>query len=171
MRYRLILAGLLASCVAGPLAAQVRLLEAGIYCVSPRTGEQVEAPDTVAGVVHTIVGEPFDVIGRVVPLQQGLSFGIRTELKASDPLTVRMALRHPPMVDNEGQTGGSYTTTLPARASHVRSFTFDYAYEMVPGRWTMEIWDQDELLLSVGFDVVNHPVAAVDDACQSKLQA
>lgn len=171
MRHRLIWAVTALFCAATPLAAQVRLLEAGIYCVSPRTGDTREAPDTAAGVIHTISGAPFDVLGRVVPLQQGLSFGIRTELKASAPLEVRMAMQHPPWEALGGRTSGSYTTTLSAGRPNVRSFTFDFPYEMVPGPWIMEIWDQEALLLSVAFDVVPHPVAAVDAVCGAKLQA
>lgn len=162
MRHRLI--GFLL-CFAGPAAADgVTLLESGLFCASPRTEESRPAPDTVEGVVHEMQSGPFDVAGQVVPLVPGLAFGIRFRSDLTKDRVVRMVTLHPPL-GPEGQTRSSWETVLQAGAVRARAFSFDHAYELVPGTWTMEVWEGSEVLLSVPFAVTTAPVSAVDGIC------
>jgi hypothetical protein len=170
MRHRL-RAPFIALCVASALpagATELRLEEAGIYCVSPKTGGSEPAPNTVSGVVNFIEGRPFDLPGRVVPTRLGLGFGIRVRLEEDGDLPVRMHMRHPPL-GSDGATESWYESVVRGGEIHTRSFTFDEPWEMVPGTWTMEIRRGDDVLLAVEFAVTDAPVPAVDAVCSTLL--
>ena len=153
-----------------PAAAQVRLLEAGIVCPRVQEGETRPAPGTQAGYVRMVPGLSFDMPGRTVPLVPDLAFGIRLELKADAPLEVTMVTRHPPM-GPDGVTEQRHQTTLPAGDSYVRSYSFDFDYEMLPGTWEMGVELDGRTLVSVPFTVTRADDRRVTDICAPVLQS
>ena len=167
MRHRLTF--LLCAALAAPVAAQVRLVEAGIVCPTLRDGDRRPAPDTQAGFVRMVDGITIDVPGRTVPLIPDLGFGIRLATLYDAPRDVTMVTRHPPM-GPDGVTVQTHPAVLPAAgAVYARTYSFDYDYEMLPGTWTLAVEDGEETLLSVDFEIVAS--APMPAACTAMLQS
>ncbi|WGH79203.1 DUF3859 domain-containing protein [Jannaschia ovalis] len=167
MRHRLI--GLAAGLVllAGPAAAQVRLLEAGIICPRISTGELVEAPGTEAGHIRRIEeGLGFDLAARTVPTMDNLSFGFRTALKDGAPATdVTIVVTHPPM-GPRGVTREEWPDTLFPGQTNLNLFTFELDYEKVPGPWTFAVEVAGRPVVSVPFEVTREGARGpVEAAC------
>ena len=57
---------------------------------------------------------------------------------------------------NTGETKLRSESSFPtdAGAIHYAGYTFTYPWEIVPGVWTMELWDGDRKLASQSFNVV-----------------
>lgn len=166
MRHRLtrILTLLLSLTCAAPVAAQVELLRAGAVCPDGRNGPLRDAPGTLLGGVREIAGFSVDVETREIPLLPGLGLGIETRWTGDAPRTVQIVTLHPPMGDAR-ITRQHYTRTLTPGAINVRAYTFEFAYEMLPGPWTFQVEDETGILLSVDFTVSDAPNAAVTEAC------
>jgi hypothetical protein len=146
---------LLLAVLASPAAAEVTLVEAGVICPRPVTGEMQEAPGTEAGFIRLVERDPtFDALSRQVPLIDLMSFGIRAALDAgqgAQPVTV--VITHPPMGDRDVTRQEWETVLLPGQVK-LSLFTFEAPYEMIPGAWTFGIEQDGERLLDVPFDVV-----------------
>ncbi|CUH39208.1 hypothetical protein JSE7799_01931 [Jannaschia seosinensis] len=156
MRYRLTI--LISTCVAlaAPAAAQVHLVEAGIICPRPTTGELMEAPGTEAGFIRQIDESlVFDLPDRIVPTMDRLSFGFRTGVKLGTPSQiVTVVITHPPMGPRD-VTREEWEDKIPAGTESLNLFTFEKEYEKVPGPWTFEIEKDGETLVEVPFTVVD----------------
>ena len=141
---------------------QVRLVDEGAYEVAGSLHENV-AENTVAGVVRTIDSKVLVQPGQVVDARLGRSFGFRYFLDCergkdlSVPMTIRV--QHPPL----RKPGTRHAETIStwdndAWGNHVRpnihsGYRFDEAWEMVPGRWTIQVVHRDRVLLERHFDV------------------
>ena len=173
MRHRLTFAlAALISAVAptGPAMAEIELVRAGIVCPDGRNGPLRDAPDTVLGGVREIADLAVDVETRDVPLIPGLGLGIETRWQGDGPHFVRMLTLHPPM-GSTGTTRQSYGKTLIPGDVSVRAYTFEFAYELVPGVWSLQVTDETGLLLSVDFTVSDAPNAAVTEGCGLSLNS
>ena len=138
----------------------VTAIEVGIFC-SEDTGERTEAPGTVSGFVDTVRNVQFKVSTTVVPVAPGFSFGYRATLDpgafpdagADGSATVLLTTRHPPFRGN-GVTTQIRTSTVFAGGAPATLYSFDYDYEMVPGRWSFEMEREGRTLVRVTFDAV-----------------
>lgn len=146
------------------MAAQVELVRAGVVCPDGRDGPLRDAPGTLMGGVREIAGLSIDVETRNIPLIPGLGLGIETRWTGDAPQSVRMVTLHPPMGD-AGTTRQDYARTLAPGGTNVRAYTFEFAYELLPGPWTLQVEDETGILLSVEFTVSDAPNAAVTEAC------
>ncbi|CTQ50065.1 DUF3859 domain-containing protein [Jannaschia donghaensis] len=166
MRHRLIqaLTILIAATCATPSVAQVELLAAGVVCPDGRSGPMRDAPDTLVGGVREIPGLSIDVETRAIPMIPCLGLGIETRWAGETARTLRMATLHPPM-GTDGVTRQVYSKVMEPGAVSTRAYTFEFAYEMVPGAWTLQVEDATGILLSVDFVVTDTPNAAVTQAC------
>lgn len=166
MRHRLVtgLTALIFATCATPTVAQVELISAGIVCPDGRDGPLRDAPGTLLGGVREIADLAIDVETRDVPLIPGLGLGITTRWVGTAPHTVRMATLHPPMGDS-ATTRQEYVKTLIPGEISTRAYTFEFAYELLPGAWTLQVEDETGILLEVEFTVSDAPNSAVTDAC------
>lgn len=160
--------------VAGPGAAKIRLVEAGIMCPELReTTDRIEAPDTETGFIDIVDGNTeFDLPDRQVPTLQHLSFGLRVALKAGEGATdFRMIVEHPP-IGAEGVTRESWPDTLVPGEESLNFYTFDFPYEMVPGDWVFSIEVDGQAQVTVPF-VVGGPGSnpRVDAVCLGALNS
>ena len=171
MRAALLLALLLAP---WPAAAKVRLLEAGIVCPAPKAeGARREAPDTETGFIDVIEqGLTFDLPDRAVPLMPDLGFGVRVALKDGEPDTrLTIVVEHPP-TGAAGVERESWTQWVTGGETSLNLFSFDHAYEMVPGTWTFSIEVEGERLVSVPFEIgVPGAARRVEEVCLGNLAA
>ncbi|SDH45084.1 DUF3859 domain-containing protein [Alloyangia pacifica] len=134
--------------------APVVLLERGVICQVTPEGAR-PAPETEKGVINLISpGRRVDVATEVVPAALGISFGIRFTLdQAADPMALQVVVTHPPMGPRAVEVESWTTGAAPGEPS-VSLFTFEYAYEMVEGAWTMALEANGERLLEQHFTVV-----------------
>lgn len=158
MRLTLLLLCLLATTVhaapadmTGPLIGS---LESGVICPPPSVGETA-APGTVAGVTHLVAEDPpFVSMSSRVPAVMGIGFGVKT--MTTDLLgigDVTMTVTHPPM-GKDGITQQTFQTRIDGTSPSLTFYQFDYAYELVQGRWQMEATKNGEILYRTSFDVV-----------------
>lgn len=157
-----------------PAMAKVRLVEAGIICPEIRDGDgRREAPETETGFIDIIDQDlVFDLPDRHVPLIQHLSFGFRVALKPGEPNTrITIVVDHPPTGD-AGITRESWSQWIAGGERSMNLFTFDYAYEMVPGPWTFAIEVAGQRQVEVPF-VVGPPGfnPKVDQVCLGALNS
>lgn len=140
--------------LAAPAAAQVRLIDAGIICPRDSDGALIDAPGTETGFIRQIdEGLSFDLPDRVVPTIDQLSFGFRTALKAGaseTPITV--IVTHPPMGER-GVERQEWKDTLVPGGGSMNLFTFEFDYEKVPGSWAFSIEVDDQVVVTVPFEV------------------
>ena len=138
--------------VTGPLIGS---LESGIICPPPSVGESL-APGTVAGVTHLVEeNPPFVSMSDRVPAVIGIGFGAKSMTADLFGLPdVTMTVTHPPM-GKDRVTQQSFQTRIDGTAPSLTFYQFDYPYELVRGRWTMEAQRDGELLYRVAFDVVD----------------
>lgn len=166
MRHRLTsaLTGCPIAICATPAVAQIELLRAGVLCPDGRTGPVRDAPETLMGGVREIPGLSIDIETRDIPMIPGLGLGIETLWTGNALRTVRMVTRHPPMGE-DAVTRQTYMKRMPPGSVSTRAYTFEFAYEMVPGPWTLQVEDATGILLSVDFTVSDAPNAAVTQTC------
>jgi len=162
-----LLAALLSLAAAGCFAQecvkpQVRLVDEGVY-QSRGSLREHRADNTVTGVVREIDSKVLVQPGQVVDAKLGRSFGFRYFLDCeggkdlSVPMTVRV--RHPPLRKPGTQKAETISTwDNDAWGNHSRpnihsGYRFDEPWEMVPGRWTIQVVHRDRVLLERHFDV------------------
>lgn len=153
----LILPGLLSAQGVIPpakMSDQIASFEAGVICAPEAVGERL-APDTVAGVTHTIAGEPpFVSLSRRVPAVLGVGFGVKAMVTDIEGLNdVTMVILHPPM-GPDGQARQSFQTRISGLDPSLTFYQFDYDYELLPGRWQMEAHHAGEVIYRVSFDIL-----------------
>jgi hypothetical protein len=156
---------LAAALLAGPASAQVALVEAGIVCPREVTGALREAPGTEAGVIRDLdQATEFDLTTRVVPTMPDISFGFRVGATGGAGEVVSIVVTHPPMGER-GVTRQEWTTVLAPGTTALNLFTFEEAYEMVPGPWAFAVEAGGERMAEARFEVTEAPVPTVEAMC------
>ncbi len=135
----------------GPEIAGV---EVGVICPPEPVGSS-PAPGTLAGTTHVIDEDPpFVSNTRIVPAAIGIGFGVKAlATDAAGLQDVVMVVTHPPMGKEKISTQ-SFQTRIGGNAPSVTFYQFDYAYELVTGRWQMTAMSDDTVLYQASFDVV-----------------
>lgn len=166
MRHRLIptLTTCLIAICATPAVAQFELVKVGIVCPDGRDGPLRDAPETLLGGVREVSDLTIDVETTDVPLIPGLGLAIETRWTGNAIRFVEMVTLHPPM-GRDGVTRQTYPKTFLPNTTSTRAYTFEFAYELLPGPWSLQVTDANGILLSVDFTVSNAPNAAVTEAC------
>jgi hypothetical protein len=142
-------------CAAQDVVAGVLFsFEAGVIC-PPETVGTAPAPGTVAGVTNQIAEDPpFVSTGRRVPAVLGVGFGVKamaTDGNGIDNVTMRVT--HPPMGPDK-VTVQTFQTRISGLDPSLTFYQFDYSYEVLQGKWTMEAIKDDKTLYRTSFDVV-----------------
>ena len=145
---------------ATPLAAQdvtspqLFSFEGGVVC-APETIGTSPAPGTVAGTINSIAeSPPFVSNGRRVPAVLGIGFGVKA--MANDPIgidPVLMTITHPPMGRDKTKVQ-SFATRIAGDDPSLTFYQFDFAYELLPGTWTMEATQSNTVIYRTTFKVV-----------------
>jgi hypothetical protein len=141
---------------------RLELVEAGFYD-STKAAVTGSIPSTgaAAGTVHeigdvTLLTEPPAPSARV-----GIGFGVRFRSfgeRNGERAALRSVWKIPaPGIDNPNthntyrQSVSDFSTTIGS--THWRGYAFDDPWEVVPGAWTLEIWQGDRKLLEKSFTV------------------
>ena len=158
MSGRAALSAALALVAASPAAAQdlrispaLRDARAGIFCAE-NTGERRPAPGTVSGYVETLAAAELRAETGTLPLVPGLSFGFQATAAGAPIDGAVMTIRHPPF---PGLGATEQTMDLSfGTGPTTYLYSFDLAYEMVPGPWSMEVRADGEVILQARFQAV-----------------
>jgi Domain of unknown function (DUF3859) len=138
----------------------VEIVEKGIFIIEGKT--KVEDRALSAGFRYLASSIKKVEETTIVPGKLGIHFGFRYKI-IGEPVgasaLLRFILRYPqPGIRNPSthqiSTSGEFTETRTIGDIHYRGFGFDSPSEVVLGRWTFEIWYEDQKLTEQAFTVV-----------------
>jgi hypothetical protein len=154
---------LLLSCLSAAQAQvlqRIDITEYGIYTME--TEKSATAPGTASGTLDEVSDVEHVQATTIVPAQLGVAFGFRYKLIGQPKATVSLKnVTHvPPPGMHNPQTGNVTLTDVFFQDRKIigefyRLFRFTAPWEIVPGLWTMELWEGDRQLASQGFLVKN----------------
>lgn len=138
---------------------RIDITEYGIY----ETSKPRKSGRTATGIAHSYATESRLLAATgIVPARKGVEFGFRyipVGTPAGATARLRMVIIFPsPGLLKPGNRNpisrDEYTWKAMTGKSSFRSYSLDYAWEVVPGDWTLEIWDDDQKLASQTFTVI-----------------
>jgi hypothetical protein len=156
-------ATLMAALAAGPGARadeieRIDILEFGIYTA---TLERTENADTAAGVVNIMTNVKLVRRTDAVTARLGVRFGIEYMLvgkPAGELAVIDWVTRFPErgLTNAKGERfqKNELSRTTPIGERTHRTYTFDEAWELVPGKWVLEFYHRGRKLGEKSFTVV-----------------
>jgi hypothetical protein len=81
-------------------------------------------------------------------------------LKPGEEIVLRKVVVHPPIRNDAGDVSTGYEREMPTVVRHdgtiagFQGFGFDHPYELVAGKWTIEVWRGSQKLAAKTFTVV-----------------
>ena len=165
-----LLAALLPARAEEPRIDQIDLVAAGFYDVAAaKVAESLPAPAAAGGKTNqladvALLSEPPSDTARV-----GIGFGVRFR-STGEPRGAKATLRSVWKIPEPGihnpNNGNTYREsvvdfTTAIGSVHWRGYGFDQPWEVVPGTWTIEIWQGDRKLLEHSFTIGPDMTSAV----------
>ena len=164
---RELLALLFLAAVAGDACAQggskvdrIEIVEAGLYRAETATIEQ--APGTATRQRNILSETKLVAATTRIEAKLGVHFGIRYRVVGRPNLaTIKLTsvtqypapgLKNPKSADNQAR--GEHPLFATIGQLNYRGYVLEHDWELVPGTWTMELWDGNRKLTSQAFDVV-----------------
>jgi hypothetical protein len=148
---------------------RIDITEYGTYTLE--TAKSAAAPGTASGAIDEVSAVDLVQSTTVVPAQIGTAFGFRYKLVGTPKATVTLKnVTHVPEPGMHNPQTGNVTLTdtffqeRKIAGEYYRLFHFTEPWEIVPGLWTLEIWDGDRSLVSQGFLVKKEDVAPASRA-------
>ena len=141
---------------------RLELLDAGFYDVAKAsvTGT-TPAVDPVTGAVQELRNVTLSPAPPATAARVGVGFGVRFRsfgARDGERAMLRSVWKIPSpgiVNPNNGKTylesAAEFATTIGS--NHVRGYTFEQPWEIVPGTWTLEIWQGDRKLLEKSFEI------------------
>lgn len=171
-RGALALCGVLA--FAAPVAAgevtSVEIVEYGLYTADV-TGQLRDANGVISNTVENLC---HIATTTTVPMRAGLHFGFRYRVDGpvpGDTAQVRLAIRFPSTVRPNPSvaplTEHERSTILAVGAVSYTGYSFDQAWEFVPGTWTLEVRQGGRTLAAKSFTVIDSDEAPASSGAAS----
>jgi hypothetical protein len=145
-------------CVHAETITDVQVVEFGTFHKTVSNG-LMAAPNAIAGMEHAVVEATLIKETTTIPASLGTSFGVRIKV-TGDPvgavLKVVGRCTHPKLTDPV--SGRSSTTEewncypVIGRTGYI-GYTFDNSWELVPGKWILQIFYGGKLVATKEFDV------------------
>ena len=142
-----------------PQINRIDIVEYGIY--TAKTTSERAAPNATAGIVANLGDVQHAVTTRTIPGQQGVQFGFRYKVVGA-PATASVLLHMVTIFPSPGLTDpatgktaarSEYDVTATIGNMQYKDYGLDNAWEVVPGRWTMQVWYQGRKLAEQTFTV------------------
>jgi hypothetical protein len=138
---------------------RIDVTEFGIYTAD--TKQILRAPRSTTGISQRVSAASIHLVKSTttVPGRLGLRFGFRYQIVGTgDSVTLKRVTHIPaPGVQNP-QKGPILTSEVMAPTAigkmEIAGYQFGHDWEIVPGTWTIELWDGDRKLASQSFKVV-----------------
>jgi hypothetical protein len=148
--------------------AEVQIVEFGPFHKTP-SNALMFAPNSITGMSHavseaTLIEKTTDIHASI-----GTSFSLRIKIAGEpDGAVVELTAKciHPKLSDPTSgrsstvETWNTYPVIGSGGSSGYVGFTFDNPWELVPGKWTIQIFDQFTLLAEKAFDVTVTGIAS-----------
>jgi hypothetical protein len=165
MAVRTALSFLLLATVSGaepaPQVQRIEITDVGIYKVET-SGTTVPAPNDPAGHVSIMTSAELLRKTTTVPATLGTRFGFLYTLIGKPNgavISLKFVDRFPPPglrnpAAGKTQLRGEYSLQKDMGSKNYKDYGFDEDWELVPGTWTFEIWQDDRKLAEQSFTVV-----------------
>jgi len=147
-----------ASVLATPTVQAVDIVEYGTYRIQ-LAGEHLQVPSAAAGVVEPASRARLIATTNQVPAVVGTTFGCHFVIKGEPigtPVMLDIVVEHPAFRKPGGETTGT-TDKVPWQYVIGRkvgyTYTFDNAWEAVPGVWAIQVWHEGKRLAEQKFIV------------------
>ena len=120
----------------------------------------VDAPNTLAGKSNNAIASQLVESTTTVKTSIGTTFGMLVKLLGEPEgaiVTSHFRCRHPELTDPvSGHTGeiDEWESPRPIGVPRYASYTFDHDWELVPGKWTIQVLFGGKVLAEKTFDVV-----------------
>jgi Domain of unknown function (DUF3859) len=135
---------------------QIDVIDLGIYRANRI--KQEDAPTTPAGILGHVVSLELLEATTTIPALRGVRFGFAFKIAGQSGAKVRLKfviLIPQPGIQRGGTESsvvrGEYFQTLVVGELSYFGYKFDYPWEVVLGKWTLEIWDGSRRLTSQAF--------------------
>jgi hypothetical protein len=140
---------------------RIEIWDAGTY-KSKDVMERVDAPGTPQGYRNIVSDIELQQRTTTVPAILGTSFGFRFSIlgkPAGATINLKFVSRYPSPGLQNPKTGnslmrGEYSVQAKLDTKSWKTYRFDDDWELVPGTWTFEIWQDDRKLAEQSFTVV-----------------
>lgn len=128
--------------------------------------EAVRSPESTAPGGESIFVEKMEIaiVTDRIEARIGTSFGLQfvvAGLEPGDTVRLRKVVKFPPMHLPDGTISHGYSKDLPIATvpstgafNGIQGYSFDEAFELVLGTWTIEIWADRALIATKDFHVV-----------------
>jgi Domain of unknown function (DUF3859) len=154
-----ILLSMFSSAAIGQTIKRVEIVEFGIYSV--KVEKSVSAVGAASGYRNELSNERLVTATDTMPARLGVNFGFRYQIIGNNGATVtlkKVTLIPQPGIQNP-KTGdtkirGEISFERVVGGKYYTGFGFDDSWEVVPGIWTIELWDGDRKLASQSFNLV-----------------
>jgi hypothetical protein len=141
-------------------ASGVEIVEYGLYTADV-TGQLRDSNGIISNVVENLCHVATTT---TVPMRRALHFGFRYRVDGSvagDAVELTLAVRFPaamqPIPEGQPLTKHERGTTLADGTVSFTGYSFDQAWEFVPGTWTLEVSQHGRKLAEKSFTVVDAP--------------
>ena len=156
----LLLLALLSIAAEAQQVQRIEITEAGIY--KAETGNRTAAPGTPGGSVVSLSGIKLVQKTTTIPAAVATRFGIRYKIIGQPngtSVNLKMVTRYPSPGVRNPTTGntimrGEYSAQKKLGTESYRDYGLDEGWELVPGKWTFEIWQDDRKLAEQSFTLV-----------------
>lgn len=146
----------------GSRVERIEIVEAGIYRADTAAVEF--APGTATGRRNVLSETRLVTATTRVEAAIGVHFGVRYRVvgrpDGASVKLVSVTLYPAPGLTNPAsgmvQSRGEHTLYATIGRINYRGYVFEHDWEVVPGIWTIELWDGRRKLASQAFDVVKH---------------
>lgn len=142
------------------IVSSVEIVDYGVYRIQ-LTGERVPMPSAGAGGVRPASRAVLVVKTNQIPATLGTTFGLRFIL-VGDPVgavaDVDIVVNHPPFKDSTVKATSNsdrvpWHYRIGEKAGY--TYTFDHDWEAVPGKWSIEVWQAENMLARENFFVIS----------------
>ncbi|MCP3930555.1 MAG: DUF3859 domain-containing protein [Bacteroidetes bacterium] len=130
----------------------------GTYSVEGERWQNTDDPNF--GRKHVARFKGIDQQTEIIPLKIGTRFGARYLIEGQ-PKGRRIQLQHAgihPELSNPstGKTFTNYKYSISAKIGEINTigYTFDHDWELVPGKWTFQVFYQNKVVLEKQFTVI-----------------
>ena len=120
----------------------------------------LDAPNALTGKVNNVIVSQLVQSTTTIKASIGTTFGILVKLIGEPDgaiITSHFRCIHPKLTDPvSGHTGETEEWEGPLRVGVARyvSYTFDNEWELVPGKWTIQVLDSGKILAEKTFEVI-----------------
>jgi hypothetical protein len=137
---------------------RVEIYEAGIY--ETKVSGSRDIPDVATGKIDEVSDLVLVQQTTTVPAKIGTSFAVRYRKVGGASVKLRIVLHYPlpglrkPATGNTRLLDEYYEQYRMGKADNYTGYTLENDWELVPGTWTFEIWQDDRKLAEQSFSVV-----------------